>query len=213
MYSTRPCSQVQTIAGIRARTHIWVRETACLIRPKLHLVGQWAAQTCRVRASTRSWPPPLYPHFNRPSGFWSCVKPCLVGDIGKYNPPLHHCIHLISFHKKIIERHVFISPTTSCIILWSFFCHFLPSRISVSFFNFQCIRADLMGDEGILYVKNIFAYPDILLTHNNVSSSCWVASMDFPNSLLLFVNRPSLSGGLLNYILSLHTELLLISSC
>ena len=26
----------------------------------------------------------LYPHFNRPSRHWPCVKPCLVGDIGKY---------------------------------------------------------------------------------------------------------------------------------
>ena len=28
--------------------------------------------------------PSLYPHFNQPSGFWLWVKPCLVGDIGKY---------------------------------------------------------------------------------------------------------------------------------
>ena len=38
-------------------------------------------------------PPPLYPHFNRPSGFWPCVKPCLVGDIGKYR-------QLRRFHKR-----------------------------------------------------------------------------------------------------------------
>ena len=27
--------------------------------------------------------PSPYPHFNRPSGNWPCVEPCLVGDIGK----------------------------------------------------------------------------------------------------------------------------------
>ena len=28
--------------------------------------------------------PPLYPHFNWPSGFWPCVKSCLVGGSDKY---------------------------------------------------------------------------------------------------------------------------------
>ena len=38
-----------------------------------------------VRLSARSQPsPPLYPHFNRPSGFWPCVKSCLVGGSDKY---------------------------------------------------------------------------------------------------------------------------------
>ena len=27
--------------------------------------------------------PPLYPHFNWPSGFWPCVKSCLVGGSDK----------------------------------------------------------------------------------------------------------------------------------
>ena len=41
--------------------------------------------TSRVRVSARSRPsPPLYPHFNRPSGFWPCVKSCLVGGSDKY---------------------------------------------------------------------------------------------------------------------------------
>ena len=47
-----------------------------------------SAQTSRVRVSARSRPPlpspPLYPHFNRPSGFWPCVKSCLVGGSDKY---------------------------------------------------------------------------------------------------------------------------------
>ena len=46
---------------------------------------RWAALTSRVRVSARSRPsPPLYPHFNRPSGFWPCVKSCLVGGSDKY---------------------------------------------------------------------------------------------------------------------------------
>ena len=28
---------------------------------------------------------PPYPHFNRPSGFWPCVKSCLVGGSDKYS--------------------------------------------------------------------------------------------------------------------------------
>ena len=42
--------------------------------------------TSRVRVSARSRPfPHLYPHFNRPSGFWACVKSCLVGGSDKYS--------------------------------------------------------------------------------------------------------------------------------
>ena len=41
--------------------------------------------TSRVRVSAHSRPsPPLYLHFNRPSGFWPCVKSCLVGGSDKY---------------------------------------------------------------------------------------------------------------------------------
>ena len=41
--------------------------------------------TSRIRVSASSRPsPPLYPHFNRPSGFWPCVKSCLVGGNDKY---------------------------------------------------------------------------------------------------------------------------------
>ena len=48
-------------------------------------MSRWAAQTSRVRVSARSRPsPPLYPHFNRPSVFWPCVKSCLVGGSDKY---------------------------------------------------------------------------------------------------------------------------------
>ena len=48
-------------------------------------MSRWATQTSRVRVSARSRPsPPLYPHFNWPSGFWPCVKSCLVGGSDKY---------------------------------------------------------------------------------------------------------------------------------
>ena len=57
-------------------------------------MSRWAAQTSRDRVSAPSRPsPPLYPHFNRPSGFWPCVKSCLVGGSDKYSarssPPLY----------------------------------------------------------------------------------------------------------------------------
>ena len=48
-------------------------------------MSRWAALTSRVRVSAPSRPsPPLYPHFNWPSGFWPCVKSCLVGGSDKY---------------------------------------------------------------------------------------------------------------------------------
>ena len=49
-------------------------------------MSRWAAQTSWVRVSARSRPsPPRFPHFNRPSGFWPCVKSCLVGGSDKYS--------------------------------------------------------------------------------------------------------------------------------
>ena len=82
LYSTRPHGRVQAI--------FW---HTC---PDLDL-GPWfclthwthialsGSMTSRVRVSARSRPsPPLYPHFNRPSGFWPCVKSCLMGGSDKY---------------------------------------------------------------------------------------------------------------------------------
>ena len=55
-------------------------------------MSRWAALTSWVRVSARSRPsPPLYPHFNRPSGFWPCVKSCLVGGSDKYWAVWHSC--------------------------------------------------------------------------------------------------------------------------
>ena len=44
------------------------------------------SSTDKQGSSLGSFPtfPPLYPHFNRPSGFWPCVKSCLVGGSDKY---------------------------------------------------------------------------------------------------------------------------------
>ena len=41
--------------------------------------------------------PPLYPHFNRPSSFWPCVKSCLVGGSDKYRLALRLRILNLSF--------------------------------------------------------------------------------------------------------------------
>ena len=44
------------------------------------------SSTDKQGSSLGSFPtfPPLYPHFNWPSGFWPCVKSCLVGGSDKY---------------------------------------------------------------------------------------------------------------------------------
>ena len=44
------------------------------------------SSTDKQGSSLDSFPtsPPLNPHFNRPSGFWPCVKSCLVGGSDKY---------------------------------------------------------------------------------------------------------------------------------
>ena len=81
MYSTRPCCLVQAITWHMCWIQIWIRETACLIRPTLHLVGRWAAQTSRVQVLARAQPfPPLNPHYNH----WPCVRSSLVGGSDKY---------------------------------------------------------------------------------------------------------------------------------
>ena len=45
------------------------------------------SSTGKQGSSLGSFPtsPPLYPHFNRPSGFSPCVKSCLVGGSDKYS--------------------------------------------------------------------------------------------------------------------------------
>ena len=84
MYGTRPCCLVQAIT----------RHTC----PDPHL-GSWnclphqahiapsepMSSTDQQGSSLDSFLtfPPPYPHFNRPSGFWPCVKSCLVGGSDK----------------------------------------------------------------------------------------------------------------------------------
>ena len=47
-----------------------------------HIAMKWADQQhwpAGFESRSFSTSPSLYPHFNRPSGFWPCVKSCLVG--------------------------------------------------------------------------------------------------------------------------------------
>ena len=75
MYGSGPCCLVQAITR-----HTW--ETPWLVKPTLHLVSRWAAQTSRVRVSAHALPsPPLTPHYNH----WPYVRSCLVGGSNKYS--------------------------------------------------------------------------------------------------------------------------------
>ena len=82
LYSTRPHGLVQAI--------FWHMCPGRDLGP-WYCLTHWThialsgSMTSRVRVSARSRPfPPLYPHFNWPSGFWPCVKSCLVGGSDKY---------------------------------------------------------------------------------------------------------------------------------
>ena len=74
VYSTAP-----PLAGW-TRTHIWVRDQAHIA------LSEPMSSTDKQGSSLDSFPtfPPLYPHFNWPSGFWPCLKSCLVGGSDKY---------------------------------------------------------------------------------------------------------------------------------
>ena len=121
MYGTRPWCLVQAITR---HTCPDPRETACLIRLTLHQVSRWAAGTSRVRVSTRSRPSlPPYPHFNRPSGFWPCVKSCLVGGSDKYSlPSSHHfpptdsgnmCKYVMMYASTCANIHIYVRASDS----------------------------------------------------------------------------------------------------
>ena len=76
----------------------------------------------RVRVSARSWPfPLLYPHFNRPSCFWPCVKSCMVGGSNKYNiiPEWSYWDSLwfvVYYLKCLIMTSKWVSSNSSCCI-------------------------------------------------------------------------------------------------
>ena len=82
LYSTRPHGLVQAIFW-HTCPDLDLGPWYCLTHEShIALSG---SMTSRVRVSARSRPsPPFYPHFNRPSGFWPCVKSCLVGGSDKY---------------------------------------------------------------------------------------------------------------------------------
>ena len=81
-HSMRPCGLVQAIFW-HTCPDLDLDPWYCLI-PSTYIALS-GSMTSRVWVSARSRPsPPLYPHFNWPSGFWSCVKSCLVGGSEKY---------------------------------------------------------------------------------------------------------------------------------
>ena len=85
MYGTRPCCLVQAITRhtcpgphlgswncLPHQAHIALSEPMSSIDQQGLSLGSFS-----------TFPPPLYPHFNRPSGFWPRVKSCLVGGSDK----------------------------------------------------------------------------------------------------------------------------------
>ena len=64
------------------------------------------SSTDKQGSSLGSFPtsPPLYPHFNRPSGFWPCVKSCLVGGSDKYLVQGFGIFRLTSFWRQNWEQ-------------------------------------------------------------------------------------------------------------
>ena len=59
------------------------------------------SSTEKQGSSLGSFPtsPPLYPHFNWPSGFWPCVKSCLVGGSDKYLVTIAEGTRRLPFHE------------------------------------------------------------------------------------------------------------------
>ena len=86
MYGTRPWCLVQAITRHRCPDpHLgsW----NCLPHQAHIAPSEPMSSTDQQGSSLDSFPtfPPPYPHFNRPSGFWPCVKSCLVGGSDKYS--------------------------------------------------------------------------------------------------------------------------------
>ena len=62
------------------------------------------SSTDKQGSSLGSFPtsPPLYPHFNWHSGFWPCVKSCLVGGSDKYRPTnVSEETELVTFYEEL----------------------------------------------------------------------------------------------------------------
>ena len=83
MYGTRPCCLVHT----RPDPHLgsW----NCLPHQAHIAPSEPMSSIDQQGSSLDSFPtfPPPYPYFNRPSGFWPCVKSCLVGGSDKLSSP------------------------------------------------------------------------------------------------------------------------------
>ena len=50
----------------------------------------------------------------------------------------------------------------------SVIANFVSSKISASFLYFLYVRADLVGDEAVFYVENIFSCSNVLPARNNI---------------------------------------------
>ena len=114
MYGTRPCCLVQAITR-HTYPDPYLGSWNCMP----HQAHKWANEQHRPAGFESRLvldPPPLYPHFDRPSGFWLCVKPRLVGDLGKYRhgkinkyklynspQPCHHVITKLRHKSKRVR--------------------------------------------------------------------------------------------------------------
>ena len=73
MYSTGPCPDPHLGSWncLAHQAHIALSEPMSYIDQQGRSLGSFPTF------------PSSYPHFNQPSGYWPCVEPCVVGDIGK----------------------------------------------------------------------------------------------------------------------------------
>ena len=81
--------------GTMAPNFCWATSewTSCIIDSfwqasalQSHIARSEPMSNIDQQGSSLGWFPTCpfsYPHFNRPSGYWSCDESCLVGDIGK----------------------------------------------------------------------------------------------------------------------------------
>ena len=76
-----PCTALDQASSLSRHLGSW----NCLPHQAHIALSEPISSTDQQGSSLDSFPtsPPLYHHFNRPSGFWPCVKSCLVGGSDK----------------------------------------------------------------------------------------------------------------------------------
>ena len=86
MYGTRPWCLVQAITQ-HTCPDPHLGSWNCLPHQAHIAPSEPMSSTDQQGSSLDSFPtfPPPYTHFNRPLGFWPCVKSCLVGGSDKYS--------------------------------------------------------------------------------------------------------------------------------